>query len=105
MQEQDRQGTRGCSTLPPVSSIWHHLGSCIHSALRGLMTLDVQVMEKAPVALPVTANAKQRLRNAFGLVKSQVDMDLLQYRKDVAALLRRDGILPDDEELLHKWVP
>lgn len=38
-------------------------------------------------------------------MQSQVDIDLLHYRKDVAALLRRAGMLPDDEELLHKWVP
>jgi hypothetical protein len=69
------------------------------------MRLDAQVMEKAPAGFPMTANAKQRVRKAFSVVKSQVDIDLQHFRRDVAALLHRDGTLPDDEELLHRWVP
>ena len=61
-------------------------------------------MEKpAPAASPMTVAAKQRLKKSFGVVKSQVDIDLLQYRKDVAALLqRKEGGPAEQGELLHR---
>ena len=51
----------------------------------------------------MTVNAKQRLRKSFGLVKSQVDIDLLAYRKDVAALLQRKGAPAEQGKLLGRW--
>lgn len=62
-------------------------------------------MEKGGSASPTTANAKQRLRKSFGVVKAQVDIDLLQYRKDAAALLDRAGSPREDQELLQECAP
>lgn len=60
-------------------------------------------MEKsAPAASPMLPNARQRLKKSFGVVKSQVDIDLLQYRKDVATLLQRTTRPAEQGELLHR---
>lgn len=40
--------------------------------------------------------ANQRLRKSFERVKAQVDLDLLHFRKDVAALLQQDDSQSQD---------
>ena len=67
--------------------------------------LVLQVMEKGGPSSPTTATAKQRLRKSFGFIKAQVDIDLLQYRKDAAALLDGAGSPCEDRELLQECVP
>ncbi len=45
--------------------------------------------------------ATQRLRKSFERVKAQVDLDLLHFRKDVAAVLQDD---PHSQHVLDRWL-
>jgi hypothetical protein len=58
--------------------------------LLNVLRVAFQVLEKAAPSSPHSLVASQRLKKSFERVKAQVDLDLLQFHKDVSASLR-DG--------------